>query len=302
MDSSSHKVRNVLTYGLIAVLAIAATLFGLSNGRILGVTPTSTPTATPTVATPNPVDAQPAPDLFKAVDLLPVRLLLAPQALRARTNIDDFYDGQPTGGAVDDAAFTKWAARQITSKPSAAARSYEKTLQLKTLKLSGKKDSAAGWLRLHGCSDVWTSFAIEQKRFHAADAPVTKRTDLTALLNLAASVTAAAHQRFAAEGSATAAKPCVPRTASTGDESFPSAAAAMSAAARTYLEALQPLAGRQYGWMEQQVDTAAVYQGFEIPSDVRAGAYLGYLTGRYFVASRGYPVATPTPTPTAATR
>ena len=74
----------------------------------------------------------------------------------------------------------------------------------------------------------------------------------------------------------------------------------MSAAARTYLAALEPRASRQYAWMERQVDLAQIYQGSELPGDTEAGAYIGYLVGRYFVASRGYPGPTPTPTPTAA--
>ena len=73
----------------------------------------------------------------------------------------------------------------------------------------------------------------------------------------------------------------------------------MAAAARTYLAAFNPEANDRYAWMEQQVDLATVYQGLELPSDVKAGAYLGYLTGRYFLATRGYPPPSiPTPAPT----
>ena len=52
--------------------------------------------------------------------------------------------------------------------------------------------------------------------------------------------------------------------------------------------------------MERQVDLAQVYQGSELPGDTEAGAYIGYLVGRYFVASRGYPEPTPTPSPATA--
>jgi hypothetical protein len=72
----------------------------------------------------------------------------------------------------------------------------------------------------------------------------------------------------------------------------------MSAAARTYLAALEPMASRQYAWMERQVDLAPIYQGGEIPGDTEAGAYVGYLVGRYFLASRGYPEPTPPRTAT----
>jgi len=74
----------------------------------------------------------------------------------------------------------------------------------------------------------------------------------------------------------------------------------MSAAARTYLSAMAPMGRDEYIWMERQIDFANMYRGHELPSDLKSGAYLGYLVGQYFLASHGYeePTASPEPTPT----
>jgi hypothetical protein len=301
---ASGSTNRRLIYGLIVAVALAATLFGVSNGRILGVTPAPTPLPTPT-GSADPLVAQPAPDLFKDLDLLPVRTALRLQDRRAVTNIDRFYDDQPRGRAVDDAAFVRWAARQVSPVPSFGQRQFERAALLH-FKHSAKKDDAAGWLGLHGCRDVWVSFALEQSRFHAAGAPAASQTELASVLDLAGRVAAAAHNRLARAATTTPPPPCTPATPQPPPEgcscSYPSGAAAMSAAARMYLAALEPRSTRRYAWMEQQVDMAALYQGLQLPSDVKAGAYLGYLTGVYFLAARGHGSLIPRPTPTPTTR
>lgn len=280
--------RQRLIYAFIAVIAVIATAFGASNGRFLGVTPTETATIAPGTVPVDPVDAQPAPALFASKDLLTIDARLSRQYQRARSNIDDFYAAQPSGSTVDDAAFIRWTTKQVGFRSFAQA----------DISRSAKRDRAARWLGLHGCRDVWTSFVLAQKRFHGADDPVAKKSELAAVLNLAVRITTSAQKRLAAGKNVTVQAPCTPRGAGAGqacDCSFPSSTAAMSAAARTYLAALEPRASRQYAWMERQVDWAQVYQGSELPGDTEAGAYIGYLVGRYFVASRGYPEPTPAP-------
>ena len=280
--------RQRLTYAVIAVIAVIATAFGMSNGRFLGVTAQQS-IVTPMPTPADPVDAQPAPALFTSKDLLPIGARLTRQYQRARSDIDDFYAGQPSGSTVDDLAFVRWATKQV------GFRSFAQV----DLARSAKRDRAARWLGLHGCRDVWTSYVLAQKRFHGAGDPVAKKSELAGVLNLAVRITTSAQKQFAAGENVTVQAPCTPRGAGAReacDCSFPSSTAAMSAAARTYLAALEPRASRQYAWMEQQVDLAQVYQGSELLGDTEAGAYIGYLVGRYFVASRGYPEPTPTPT------
>jgi hypothetical protein len=296
----SELTQRRLLYGFIAILAVAATLFGLSNGRILGVTPTAKPTALPTPVSSNPVDTQPAPELFREADLLPVSSRLGVEARRASSGIKAFYADQPKGAAANDAAFVSWAVLQIGTQPLFGQRSREKALIL-DLSRSAKRDESARWLGLHGCRDVWTSYALEQQRFRADDAPVAEESELASVLDLAARVATAGQKRFSGDDTRPPRAPCTtdappPLTAADCRCSYPSAAAAMSAAARTYLAAVNPKGSREYAWMERQVDMAAVYQGVELPSDVGAGAYLGYLTGRYFLASRGLNRAAPTAT------
>jgi hypothetical protein len=295
------RTRSLVIYGLIVVAAVVATLFGTSNGHIFGITPT--PKAPVPATTPlNPVDAQPAPELFKDTDLLPVSSQLTSPYRRAETNIKRFYADQPTGRAADDAAFIAWASRQVAIQPSVGARRFENA-EVLDLPLTAMRQLAARWLNVHGCRDVWASYVLEQKRFHAADDPVARNSELASVLGLAARTAARTQSRFNDEAGPAPA-PCAPRPAPAPEDcgcSFPSTTAAISAAARLYLSAMQPAAAAQYRWMEKQVDLAPVYQGYELPSDIEAGSYLGYLVGRYFLASRGYADLIPTPAPTRTT-
>jgi hypothetical protein len=304
MAFAAQKTKPI--YALIAILAVIATLFGLSNGHILGVTPAISPQAiTSTAPSVNPVDAQPAPGLFDNSDLLVAGagFDLEAQATAAADDIADFYADQPSGTGVNDAAFVAWASKQV--RPSTVSRTSDLIL-VTSIKQSKKRDRAANWLHLHGCRDVWTSYALEQQRFHAQSSDVAKKSELNEALDLAARIARAAQRRFSETDSATVQQPCAPNAtaadAAECDCSYPSASAALSAAARTYLATLEPRAGRLYAWMERQVDTAEIYQRFELPSDVKAGAYLGYLTARYFLASRGYTHLLPKPEPTANAR
>jgi hypothetical protein len=297
--AARSRTRSFVIYGLILLAAFVATLFGTSNGRILGVTPTQkAPIAARPIPT-NPVDAQPAPDLFKDADLLLVSSELADPFKRAETNIKRFYATQPKGQSADDAAFVAWASKQLAIEPSVGARAAERA-KIADIARSGKRDQAARWLSVHGCRDVWTSYVLDQKRLRAADDQVAKQSELAAVLGLAVRTAARGQARFADDETATDQAPCAPRTPATCGCSYPSTTAAMSAAARTYLTAMQPMAGSQYRWMEKQVDLAPVYQRHELPSDVEAGAYLGYLVGRYYLASRGYADLIPTPARTTA--
>jgi len=291
--------RQRLIYALIAIIAVVATAFGTTNGRFFGVTPTVKATIAPGVVPVDPVDAQPAPALFASRDLVPIGARLTRQYERAESDIDDFYADQPTGSTVDDAAFARWASKQLGLRPSAAQERQER-LRL-DLAQSAKRDRSAQWLGVHGCRDVWTSYVLAQKRFHGAGDHVAKKSELAAVLDLAVRVTTSAQKRLARGEVVTTQAPCAPQNAAAReacDCSFPSSTAAMSAAARTYLAALAPLASRQYTWMERQVDLAQIYRGAEIPGDTEAGAYVGYLAARYYLASRGYPEPTPRPTAT----
>lgn len=297
-----------VTYAAIAVAAVFALLFGLSGGRLLGVTPSIDPltpvgpTTSGTATTP--VVLPPAPPLFKDADIEQIGLVLGPESERAADRIDAFYADQPAGRTVDDAAFVEWAAKQITGEPSAGQRSRERA-QRADLNRSEKRDDAAAWLGVHGCRDVWAAYVVDQQQFHASGARAATDVELGEVLDLTARVAEAARTRFADDGDDRIA-PCTPRPQPGPQDcgcSFPSSAAALSAAARTYLSALDPRGSRQYAWMERQVDEAGVYQGVELPSDVQAGSLLGYLAGRYYLTSKGYGnlLVGPAPTTTTAT-
>lgn len=284
--------------GLVAVLAI---VLGMTQGRFLGikVVETSPPAGSTGNRTADPLVDDPAP-----TTLLPrsAAEFMAP-ALRKHygetaTSLQEFWSDSERR-SPEDASFVTWAAVTSEAEPTPAQRSRERT---ERARVSNDKRYAttAGWLASHGCRDVWTSYANRDVR---GGTGLTVRKELTEVLDLAARVATAAHQRYnptalAGESCATAVRASDPSCQC----SYPSAAVVQSAAARMYLGKRLPRHDPKYAAMEKQVDAAGLVQRRELPSDVEEGARLGYLVGRYFLITRGYgdgsePTPTPTPTP-----
>lgn len=285
----------VVRYVVIGVLAGAALLVGLTNGRILGLTVSTTPkpaaSATTTAsgtAAPAPTGT-PKPPLLQTADFEFVTPYLTGQDVQASTDIEEYWAGELTSGATDnDSHFIEWAADQVTAEPTSAQRTAERA-QVKGITQSTRAQLATEWLSVHGCRDAWIGLVDDSTAVPGEDTTGPVRTELDELLTLAAKVAAEARAKF--DKKTAAAAPCSLRTSPIRKDcscQFPSAAATMSAAARTYLDARDSAGSNLYGIMEKQVDTGMIYAGLELPSDIKSGAYLGYLVGNYYLTSHGY--------------
>jgi hypothetical protein len=280
-------------YVIIGVLAAAALLIGLTNGRILGLSVSTTPeprasaTASGTAA-PAPTGT-PKPPLLQTADFEFVTPYLTGQDVQASTDIEDYWAGELASGATDnDDHFIDWAADRVTDEPTSGQRTAERT-QVDAITQSARAQLASEWLSVHGCRDAWIALVDDSTPVPGEDTTGPVRSELDQLLTLAAKVASTVQAKF--DKKAAQASPCGLRTTPVRKDcecQFPSAAATMSAAARTYLDARDSAGSSLYGIMEKQVDTGMIYAGLELPSDIKAGAYLGYLVGSYYLTSHGY--------------
>jgi hypothetical protein len=278
-------------YIVIGVLAAVALLIGLTNGRILGLTVTSTPRATPSATgTGAPIStATPKPPLLQSADFEFVTPYLTGQDVQASADMEDYWANELTSGVTDNEDhFVGWASEQITSEPSDTQRASERA-QVNAITQSPRAQLASEWLTVHGCRDAWTALVDDASPVPGEDASGPVRSELEDVLTLAAHVASTTQAQF--DKKSAQAKPCVLRTSPVRKDctcQFPSTEATMSAAARTYLDARDSAGSSLYGIMEKQVDTGVIYSGQELPSDIKAGAYLGYLVGMYYLTSHGY--------------
>jgi hypothetical protein len=300
----SGEGTRTVRYVLIGVLAAGALLLGLTNGRILGLKVSTTPQPAASASgsvTPVPTAAA-KPPLLQSADFEFATPILLGQETRASTAMEDYWSNELTSGSTDNEThFVEWATDQVTTQPTSAQRTSERA-RLKAITQSARAQLAAEWLSLNGCRAAWLAFVHEATPIPGADTTGPVRSELNEVLTLAARVAAGAQAKFDKKSAQSA--PCRENTSAVRQDCkclYPSSAATMSAAARTYLDARDSARSDLYGIMEKQVDTGMMYAGLELPSDIKSGAYLGYLVGMYYLTSHGYegsvgnPSATPTP-------
>jgi hypothetical protein len=293
-------------YVLIGVLAAAALLIGLTNGRILGLSVSSTPRPAPTVSgsiTPSPTPT-PRPPLMQAADYEFVTPYLAGQDDLATTDMDEYWADELTSGTTDNEAhFVDWATGKVTTEPTSAVRAAERA-KVKAITQSARAQLASEWLSVHGCRDAWVALVNDATPTPGEDTTGPVRSELHEVLTLAEKVAAGVQAKV--DKKTVQRTPCQLRTSPVRKDCgclFPSSAATMSAAARTYLDSRDSAGSALYGVMEKQVDTGMIYSGLELPSDIKSGAYLGYLVGKYYLTAHGYeddPTANASATPTPA--
>jgi len=278
-------------YVLIGVLAAAALLIGLTNGRILGLSVSTTPRPAPSAsgsAMPSPT-ATPKPPLLQSADFEFVTPYLAGQDDQASTDMDEYWADELTSGTTDtETHFVEWATDKITAEPTAAVRAAE-LARVKAITQSVRAQLASEWLSVHGCRDAWIAQVNDATPVPGEDTTGPVRSELQDVLTLAATVAADVQAKF--DKKSAQQSPCRLRNAPVRADCkclFPSSAATMSAAARTYLDSRDSAGSNLYGIMEKQVDTGMIYSGLELPSDIKSGAYLGYLVGRYYLTAHGY--------------
>jgi hypothetical protein len=288
-----HRARVLVA----AVVAVAAVVIGLTQGKFLGINavgpaPGSKPTQAPLV---DPLAKAPAPRLLSSSIIDVVTPLLEQQREETIAGVQEFW-GEDEGREAEDKSFEDWLAITGTTEPTAAERDQEQT-ERGEITRSTQNTRAAAWLSRHGCKDVWVSYAIRGAK---GGVGTTVRKELNELLSLATRIAAAAQRE--ANPRVTRVSPCPAPTKpldAACECSYPSAATLYATAARTYLGTRLPKNEDRYIEMSKQVAAAGLYQRRELASDIEEGARLGYLLGRYFNITRGYGDESE-PTPTAA--
>lgn len=300
----SGEGTRTVRYVVIGVLAAAALLVGLTNGRILGlqVSTTPRPAASVSGSVIPTATAAAKPPLLQAADYEFATPILLGQETRASTAMEDYWSNELTSGSTDNEIhFVDWAIDQVAAQPTNTQRTTERA-QLKAITQSARAQLAAEWLSLNGCRAAWVAFVNDATPIPGADTTGPVRSELNDVLTLAAKVAAGAQAKF--DKKSVQSTPCQGNTNPVRKDCkclYPSSAATMSAAARTYLDARDSARNDVYGIMEKQVDTGMMYSGLELQSDIKSGAYLGYLVGMYYLTSHGYEdsvgnaSATPTP-------
>lgn len=291
--------RRALTLLAVALAAIAAVV-GLTQGRFLGIeaVPEAPASARPTTAPIlDPLANDPAPPLLPASAVEIATPVLAAQRRQTAATIRTFW-GTNAVRTADDSAFTEWVTEGAPLEPSAVQRTAERA-ERNDLDRNARNASAARWLSAHGCNEVWLAYAVRDSE---GGKGATLRAELRELLSLATTVATTA--QFQHNPTVAPPLPCASATPLDAECecSYPSAAAVLSSAARTYLGRRLPRHDDRYAAMEKQVVTAGLYQRREVSSDIEEGARLGYLVGRYYLITRGYgdgSTADPIPAPAA---
>jgi hypothetical protein len=297
MESPGGRNRaRVLVAGAVAVLAV---IIGLSQGKLVGINavgpaPGAKPTRAPLV---DPLAKDPAPSLLSSSVIDEVTPLLEQQQEDTLTSVQEFW-GEDKGRQAEDDSFEDWLEITATTEPASEQRDRERS-ERAHISRSTRNTRAASWLAVHGCRDVWTSYAIRDAK---GGVGTTVRKELNELLTIASRIATAAQRQ--ANPRASRVSPC-PSTARPLNASckcsYPSSATLMATAARMYLGKRLPKNADRYVAMEKQVAATGLYQRRELASDVEEGARLGFLLGRYYNITRGYGDAsepTPTATPT----
>lgn len=233
------------------------------------------------------------PALFPDGALAPGTQLLDNTRRSAEAAVQTWLRKHP---ARDDQAFTAFALGAI-SKPAAAEMHGPELAQLRRIAAtrSPAGDSAAAWLERYGKKSIWKLYAKQYgQQAPKARAKLAKK-DVKQSIKLAQAIVAQALPRFHSRAPYEVDPKLADFTASADQKgrlaavahggavrySFPSKHAADIAAASAVLESFEPHRRGEFEWMADEVAYSRLYAGGHFPSDVRAGAFLGYMVAAY---------------------
>lgn len=233
------------------------------------------------------------PVLYSDASLAPVHPLLARAKTRADRLAAVWLRSHP---ARDDRAFSQFVLAHLRKPPGRAVQRRELS-QLRAIAStrSPAGDAAAPWLEKNGKKAIWKLYASQYAQLVApgrGDAGKARAKGARKLAGaLAASASVRFHRLAPYEVDATLAdsRASVDQTAAlralraTGAKrfSYPSKHAARAAAAAAVLDRLEPHRASEFDWMLAQVVYSRMYAGGHFPSDVEAGAEIGYLVADY---------------------
>jgi len=290
------RVRIRWQYAVIAVVAAGAALFGLLGGTHPQSVADSSKTKAKTAAKKKPgasdrIKASPPPVLFTDARTASLGKEVAAQQKKADTLFTQWR--KQHGSTRDDRAFTTWLTAHTPAAPSAKDRSAElrQVQQLaKTRTAAGKK--AATWLETYGKKDIWKFYLHDQRELLPKAEGDADKARLKTALKLSKTVTdqLAAHYKQSApyvlDPSLRPEKHI--KAGQKTPYSYPSRHAARSAAAVTFLTALDPHRATEYTWMRDEVAYSPIYMAGHVPSDITAGTLIGDLIGDYVLLTNGH--------------
>ena len=270
-------------YTMVAVLAVLAVLGGVLGPWAYGAFASSSATSK--------IKADPPPALFPDATVAPMAAKIAGQSLTASHLMQGWFAAH--GTHRDDAAFVTWAERTLPGPPSKAAR----TREVDYVRSLASTRTAAGvaastWLETHGKKDVWRLYAHDQAEMLPTTEGNADKQAVKDMLAMGKTIANALGARYRQPAPYVLDPRLRPDHKVTPGQvcpcSYPSRHATASAAARTFLSALEPHRAADYRWMESQVAWSRVYMAGHVPSDITGGSLLGDMVGEYFLVTRAH--------------
>jgi hypothetical protein len=228
---------------------------------------------------PNQIKTHPAPQLFDAATIDPIGQEIATQRTQAE---EVFTQWSTTHHARDDAAFTSFVLAHIPAPPSPAEQNSE-LAQLRALAQTRTpaQDAAATWLETYGRKDVWKVYLSDATELSTTKIRKQDKAELKATRTLAGTLTTAAQQRFNRQAPTVIEPSLRPGSPRKAKLSYPSKHTVYVAAEQTVLTRLDPGRTDDFTTMVNQVAYSRLYAAGHYPSDLLAGAFVGYLIGDY---------------------
>lgn len=233
----------------------------------------------------------PPPALFPDAALAPASRELETVRQRADKLASGWLRSHP---GRDDAGFAAFVLRQIPAPPDPQTAGLAGLRKLVPTR-SPAGDRAALWLELNGKKAIWKLYAKQYGQLAPRGRGKLAKASVKAGIKLAQSVVAQGLPRFRsrapyevdrkladfAAGKDQKARLAALASGGAVRYSYPSKHAADAAAAITILEAFDPHRRGEFEWMADQVVYSRMYAGGHFPSDIRAGALIGYMIGDY---------------------
>lgn len=260
--------------GLIAV-AVAALVGSSVAVPLLGV------------ASSNPIDTHPQPDLFPQSVVQPLATQLAQQKPAADRAFASWAKTHPQ---ADDAAFIAFAVAQTPAPPNPTGRRRELVeVQALASARTPQYVATSTWLEVYGKTEIWKTYRHQYADVQPKAVGQAAKVSLKHTRTLTGQVTAAAQARFSLDAPFIV-DPSLrtDKTVTSGTHklSYPSKHTVEAFSALTLMDELEPLRAAEFTNMADQVAYSRLYMAGHYRSDLLTGAYLGYLIGDYEISTK----------------
>ena len=268
-------------FRVLLVLAVLAVLFGTAGPYAYSAFVDTT--------AKDRIEADPPPALFPASDVRGTARDVAAQQAPAERLMQGWWrdhDARP-----HDAEFVAWLEKTLPGPPSSREREREvRQVQRLGVRRTDALVTASTWLENYGKKDVWKLYAHDVAEMLPASTGDTRKNDMDALLSMTKDVADTLGARYQQSAPYVLHPDLRPdHTVTKGQVcpcSYPSRHAAAGAAARVFLDAVDPSRDGQYRWMQAQIDWSRIYMAGHVRSDITGGTLLGDMIGEYWARTR----------------